>query len=78
MKILHVCSQVRQTSQLKHLDITGESQKEFLRLQEDKRHLQEQVEVCCGLLLNQLFLGYEKILMKDWPSVQTLGVRKEE
>ncbi|KAL7402665.1 hypothetical protein ABVT39_018159 [Epinephelus coioides] len=40
-----LCSSVRETSQMKHLDITGESQKEFMRLQEDKRHLQEQVEV---------------------------------
>lgn len=45
IKTLHLCSQVRETSQMKHLDITGESQKEFMRLQEDKRHLQEQVEV---------------------------------
>ncbi|XP_070827789.1 centrosomal protein of 152 kDa [Chaetodon trifascialis] len=40
-----LCSSVRETSQMKHLDISGESQKEFMRLQEDKRHLQEQVEV---------------------------------
>ncbi|XP_054475173.1 centrosomal protein of 152 kDa [Anoplopoma fimbria] len=40
-----LCSSIRETSQMKHLDLTGESQKEFLRLQEDKRHLQEQVEV---------------------------------
>ncbi|XP_042351484.1 centrosomal protein of 152 kDa isoform X2 [Plectropomus leopardus] len=40
-----LCSSVRETSQMKHLDLTGESQKEFSRLQEDKRHLQEQVEV---------------------------------
>nr|XP_046249227.1 centrosomal protein of 152 kDa isoform X2 [Scatophagus argus] len=38
-------SSVRETSQLKQLDLTGESQKEFMRLQEDKRHLQEQVEL---------------------------------
>ncbi|XP_034541724.1 centrosomal protein of 152 kDa isoform X3 [Notolabrus celidotus] len=36
---------VRETTQHKHLDLTGESQKEFIQLQEDKRHLQEQVEV---------------------------------
>ncbi|XP_037623199.1 centrosomal protein of 152 kDa isoform X1 [Sebastes umbrosus] len=40
-----LCSSVRESSQMKHLDITGESQKEFTRIQEDKRHLQEQVEV---------------------------------
>ncbi|XP_031726731.1 centrosomal protein of 152 kDa isoform X1 [Anarrhichthys ocellatus] len=40
-----LCSSVRNTSQMKHLDITGESQKEFARLQEDKQHLQERVEV---------------------------------
>lgn len=56
VKHVHVCSQVRETSQLKHLDITGESQKEFLRLQEDKQRLEEQVEVCCGLLFGDLFL----------------------
>ncbi|XP_076589326.1 centrosomal protein of 152 kDa isoform X2 [Chaetodon auriga] len=39
-----LCSLVRETSQMKHLDISGESQKEFMRLQEDKRHLKEQVE----------------------------------
>lgn len=55
VKNVHVCSQVRETSQLKHLDITGESQKEFLRLQEDKQHLEEQVEVCWGLLFSDLF-----------------------
>ncbi|XP_065813179.1 centrosomal protein of 152 kDa isoform X2 [Labrus bergylta] len=38
-------SSIRETSQLKHLDLTGESQKEFMKVQEDKRHLQEQVEV---------------------------------
>ncbi|XP_068170223.1 centrosomal protein of 152 kDa isoform X2 [Antennarius striatus] len=38
-------STVRETSQLKHMDITGESQKDFMSLQEEKRHLQEQVEV---------------------------------
>ncbi|KAM9352013.1 centrosomal protein of 152 kDa [Symphorus nematophorus] len=38
-------SSVRETSQMKHLDMTGESQKDFIKLQEDKRHLQEQVEV---------------------------------
>ncbi|KAI3371197.1 hypothetical protein L3Q82_023834, partial [Scortum barcoo] len=37
-------SSVKESSQMKHLDITGESQKEFMRLQEDKRHLQQQVE----------------------------------
>ncbi|KAM7002587.1 centrosomal protein of 152 kDa [Tautogolabrus adspersus] len=40
-----LCSSIRETSQLKHLDLTGESQKEFTKLQEDKQHLQEQVEV---------------------------------
>ncbi|KAM9854796.1 centrosomal protein of 152 kDa [Aulostomus maculatus] len=38
-------SLVRETSQNKHLDLTGESQKEFIKLKEDKRVLQEQVEV---------------------------------
>ncbi|KAM3608683.1 uncharacterized protein V6R79_003056 [Siganus canaliculatus] len=38
-------STVRETSQMKHLDLSGESQKEFLRLQEDKQHLEEQVEL---------------------------------
>ncbi|XP_026167848.1 centrosomal protein of 152 kDa [Mastacembelus armatus] len=36
---------VRETSQMKDLDMTGESRKELMRLQEDKHHLQEQVEV---------------------------------
>ncbi|XP_059192058.1 centrosomal protein of 152 kDa [Centropristis striata] len=40
-----LCSSVRESSQMKHLDLTGESQKEFTRLQEDKQHLKEQVEV---------------------------------
>ncbi|XP_068459350.1 centrosomal protein of 152 kDa isoform X2 [Clinocottus analis] len=40
-----LCSSVRETSQMKHGDLTGESQKEFASLQEDKQHLQEQVEV---------------------------------
>lgn len=33
---------------MKQLDITGESQKEFMRLHEDNRHLQEQVQVGCS------------------------------
>ncbi|KAM8892282.1 centrosomal protein of 152 kDa isoform 2-T2 [Spinachia spinachia] len=40
-----LCSSARATSQMKHLDINGESRKEFARLLEDKQHLQEQVEV---------------------------------
>ncbi|XP_032378967.1 centrosomal protein of 152 kDa isoform X2 [Etheostoma spectabile] len=40
-----LCSSVRETNQMKHPDVTGESQKEFTRLQEDQRHLQEQVEL---------------------------------
>ncbi|XP_047451256.1 centrosomal protein of 152 kDa isoform X2 [Mugil cephalus] len=36
---------VKETSQMKHPDMTGDSQKELLRLQEDKQHLQEQVEL---------------------------------
>ncbi|XP_019124783.2 centrosomal protein of 152 kDa [Larimichthys crocea] len=38
-------SSIRGASQMKQLDITGESQKEFMRLHEDNRHLQEQVQV---------------------------------
>uniref|UniRef100_A0A665WW60 Centrosomal protein 152 n=1 Tax=Echeneis naucrates TaxID=173247 RepID=A0A665WW60_ECHNA len=37
-----LASSVREKSQMKHLDLTGESQKELLSLQEDKRYLQEQ------------------------------------
>ncbi|KAL3061358.1 hypothetical protein OYC64_009524 [Pagothenia borchgrevinki] len=40
-----LCSSVRENSQMKHLDLTGESQKEFVRLQEDTLHLKQQVEV---------------------------------
>ncbi|XP_040018099.2 centrosomal protein of 152 kDa isoform X4 [Gasterosteus aculeatus] len=40
-----LCSSARETSQMKHLDMNGESRKEFARLLEDKQHLQEQVEV---------------------------------
>lgn len=42
----YACWQVRESSQLNHPDITGESQKELLRLQEDQQRLQEQLEVC--------------------------------
>ncbi|XP_041853024.1 centrosomal protein of 152 kDa isoform X2 [Melanotaenia boesemani] len=38
-------SSVKEMSQIKHLNITGESQKELITLQEDKKHLQEQVEL---------------------------------
>ncbi|XP_030587523.1 centrosomal protein of 152 kDa isoform X2 [Archocentrus centrarchus] len=38
-------SSVRETSQMKHPDLTGDTQKELMRLQEDKKHLQEQVEL---------------------------------
>lgn len=51
-KNLPVFSQVRETNQMKHLDITGESKKEFMRLKEDKQHLQEQVEVGVRLSAN--------------------------
>ncbi|XP_031138542.1 centrosomal protein of 152 kDa isoform X2 [Sander lucioperca] len=40
-----LCSSVRETNQMKHPDVTGASQKEFTKLQEDQRHLQEQVEL---------------------------------
>ncbi|XP_041651435.1 centrosomal protein of 152 kDa isoform X2 [Cheilinus undulatus] len=40
-----LCSSIKETGQIKHLDLSGESQKEFMKLQEDKQHLQEQVEV---------------------------------
>ncbi|XP_039664949.1 centrosomal protein of 152 kDa isoform X2 [Perca fluviatilis] len=40
-----LCSSVRETNRMKHPDVTGASQKEFTRLQEDQRHLQEQVEL---------------------------------
>ncbi|KAM7396883.1 hypothetical protein PAMP_019888 [Pampus punctatissimus] len=53
-------SSVRETSQIKHLDMTGESKKELMRLQEDKQHLQEQVE---GLenKIKELKLSEEKV-----------------
>uniref|UniRef100_A0A3Q1FRK0 Centrosomal protein 152 n=1 Tax=Acanthochromis polyacanthus TaxID=80966 RepID=A0A3Q1FRK0_9TELE len=35
----------RETSQMTHLDITGDSHKELMRLQKDKQHLQEQLEL---------------------------------
>ncbi|XP_065327415.1 centrosomal protein of 152 kDa isoform X3 [Pelmatolapia mariae] len=38
-------SEMKETSQKKHQDMTGDSQKELMRLQEDKTHLQEQVEL---------------------------------
>ncbi|XP_047196007.1 centrosomal protein of 152 kDa isoform X3 [Hippoglossus stenolepis] len=38
-------SSVREKSQMKPLDMTGESHKELVKLQEDKKHLQEQVEM---------------------------------
>lgn len=37
--------QVRESNQLNQADITGEPQKELLRLREDQRRLQEQLEV---------------------------------
>ncbi|XP_078113346.1 centrosomal protein of 152 kDa isoform X2 [Sander vitreus] len=40
-----LCSSVRETNQMKHPDVTGASQKEFTKLQEDQRRLQEQVEL---------------------------------
>lgn len=73
-----MCSQVRETSQIKHLDITGESQKEFMRLQEDKRHLQEQVEVSCGFVKLIIFFVFSLCHERWWCYVQTLGVREEE
>ncbi|XP_039988381.1 centrosomal protein of 152 kDa isoform X2 [Xiphias gladius] len=40
-----LCSSVREKSQTEHPDMTGEFQKNLMRLKEDKLHLQEQVEV---------------------------------
>lgn len=37
-------SKVRENGQIKHLDVTGASQKELKQLKDDKQHLQEQVE----------------------------------
>uniref|UniRef100_A0A3P8U9J0 Centrosomal protein 152 n=1 Tax=Amphiprion percula TaxID=161767 RepID=A0A3P8U9J0_AMPPE len=34
----------RETSQMKHLDITGDSHKELMRLQEDKQHLNQELK----------------------------------
>lgn len=41
----YVCLQVRDIDQLKHLDMTTGSKKELMTIQEDKLHLQQQVEV---------------------------------
>ncbi|XP_026221350.1 centrosomal protein of 152 kDa isoform X2 [Anabas testudineus] len=38
-------SSVRETSQIKQLDMTGEPKKELIRLQEDKQRLKQQVEL---------------------------------
>ncbi|KAK2842417.1 hypothetical protein Q5P01_012617 [Channa striata] len=38
-------SLVRETNQIKHTDVTGETKKELMRLQEDKQQLQQQVEL---------------------------------
>ncbi|KAM7414785.1 hypothetical protein PAMA_019547 [Pampus argenteus] len=53
-------SSIRETGQIKHLDMTGESKKELMRLQEDKQHLQEQVE---GLenKIKEMKLSEEKV-----------------
>lgn len=48
---LHVCQQVRESSQLKSPDVTGESKKELLGLREEKTRLQEQLEVCCVVVI---------------------------
>lgn len=45
---MHVCWQVRDSS---HPDITGDPQKELLRLREDQHHSQEQLEVCFVVVL---------------------------
>ncbi|KAK2917714.1 centrosomal protein of 152 kDa isoform X1 [Channa argus] len=38
-------SSVRETNQIKHLHMTGESKKELMSLQEDKQQLQQQIEL---------------------------------
>lgn len=48
--------QVKEASQVKHLNVTGDSQRELMSLQEDKQHLLEQVEVDCSLLLVYILL----------------------
>ncbi|CAK6961563.1 centrosomal protein of 152 kDa [Scomber scombrus] len=53
-------SLVKDTSPNKHLDMTGDSKKELMRLQEDKRHLQEQVEVLENKIKEQK-LSEEKV-----------------
>lgn len=42
-----VCSQVRE-NQIKPLDLTEDSKKELVKLQEEKQHWQEQLEVGCS------------------------------
>ncbi|KAM4734564.1 centrosomal protein of 152 kDa isoform 2-T4 [Anableps anableps] len=40
-----LCSSARETSPMKHLDMTEVSQKELMKIQEEKQHLLEQVEL---------------------------------
>lgn len=64
---------------MKHLDVNGESRKEFARLLEDKQHLQEQVEVGCRFIKCIVFILFlDQLLKSGWCSIQTLGVGTEE
>ena len=61
-----LCPQVRETSQMKHLNMTGESHKELVKLQEDKKHLQEQVEVCGSWYSHYFCSFFLHYILKDF------------
>lgn len=52
----HVYWQVKESSQIKVPEVSGESKKELLRLQEDQKRLQEQLEVCCVVFIMVMLL----------------------
>lgn len=71
----HVCQQVRESSQLKSPDVTGESEKELLRLREEQSRLQEQLEVCCVVGIMVIVITYS--WFKDCPCLETVVAGKK-
>lgn len=62
---MHVYWQGEESSQLKVPEVSGESKKELLRLQEDQRCLQEQLEVCCVVVFIMIMLLLTILLKID-------------
>lgn len=62
---MHVYWQAEESSRPKNPEVSGESKKEFLRLQEDQKRLQEELEVCCVVVFIAIMLLLPILLKID-------------